>query len=134
MRCRSVCGLLFALVACAALADSPPTRNWPSFRGPDGNGHTTATGLPLKWSETENVKWKTASRGRAGSSRGVWKEQIGRATARREGREMYAVCVEKNTGRILHDKKLFENAKPDPIADINSYNRKSTRLNSINIT
>ena len=32
---------------------------WPQFRGPDGNGVSTATGLPLTWSETQNVRWKT---------------------------------------------------------------------------
>jgi hypothetical protein len=39
--------------------------DWPGFRGPWGDGHatgpgdTTLLGLPLDWSETENVKWKT---------------------------------------------------------------------------
>lgn len=32
---------------------------WPQFRGPGGEGHVTQTGLPLEWSETKNVVWKT---------------------------------------------------------------------------
>ena len=39
--------------------------DWPEFRGPRGDGHASAPGdpqpigLPLHWSETNNVKWKT---------------------------------------------------------------------------
>ena len=31
---------------------------WPDFRGPTGDGHVAAKGLPTEWSETNNVKWK----------------------------------------------------------------------------
>src|ERR1051325_9179181 len=40
--------------------------DWPEFRGPWGNGYVSApgetkpVGLPLNWSESDNVKWKTA--------------------------------------------------------------------------
>src|SRR5262245_29528099 len=34
--------------------------NWPSFRGPNGDGHSSAKGLPARWSEKENIRWKTA--------------------------------------------------------------------------
>ena len=32
--------------------------DWPEFRGPTGQGHAAGTGLPLEWSETNNVVWK----------------------------------------------------------------------------
>lgn len=35
-------------------------QDWPEFRGPSGQGHSAERGLPLTWSETKNVKWKTA--------------------------------------------------------------------------
>ena len=44
--------------------------NWPQFRGPDGDGHSDSQGLPLTWSETKNVRWKTAIHGKAWSSLG----------------------------------------------------------------
>ena len=37
-----------------------PAENWPEFRGLTGQGHSGERGLPLTWSETENVAWKTA--------------------------------------------------------------------------
>ena len=33
--------------------------DWPQFRGPTGQGHSTERGLPVDWSETQNVAWKT---------------------------------------------------------------------------
>ena len=41
---------------------------WPQFRGPGGEGHAAQTGLPLTWSETENVVWKTPIAGSGWSS------------------------------------------------------------------
>src|SRR5262245_46919263 len=32
--------------------------DWPQFRGPTGQGHSTESGLPVEWSETHNVVWK----------------------------------------------------------------------------
>jgi len=48
------------LVACATIAVSAPIQaaDWRQFRGPDGQGASTETGLPLTWSATENVVWK----------------------------------------------------------------------------
>ena len=41
---------------------------WPQFRGPTGQGHAVASGLPMVWSETENIRWKTAIPGEGHSS------------------------------------------------------------------
>ncbi|MFM9078896.1 MAG: serine/threonine protein kinase, partial [Opitutaceae bacterium] len=55
--------ILLALAAAARAGE-----NWPQFRGPTGQGVADATGLPVTWSETENVKWKTPLKGKAWSS------------------------------------------------------------------
>ena len=55
-------GLLFCLGVSVSASD------WPQWRGPDGQGHSSATGLPLTWSEAENVAWKTKIPGRGWSS------------------------------------------------------------------
>ena len=95
--------------------------NWPQFLGPEGNGWSDAKGLPLKWSETENVKWKTAIHGHGLSSPVIWGNQIWLTTASEDGKVQSAVCVERESGKILHDIKLFTNDKPPPIAPMNSY-------------
>jgi outer membrane protein assembly factor BamB len=41
---------------------------WPQFRGPGGQGTTSEKNLPLRWSDTENVAWKTELPGFGASS------------------------------------------------------------------
>jgi outer membrane protein assembly factor BamB len=114
----------FALLLALPLLLSRPGRaeeNWPQFRGPTGQGHSTATGLPLTWSETEHVKWKTAIHGKAWSSPVVWGDQIWLTSATEDGRELFAVAVDRASGKILHDLKLFQVAEPQYADKFNSY-------------
>ncbi len=48
--------------------DSAASGDWARFRGPTGMGTSRATGLPLTWSESENVVWKTPLPGSGASS------------------------------------------------------------------
>jgi outer membrane protein assembly factor BamB len=99
----------------------PAADNWPDFRGPASNGGSDAVGLPLRWNETQNVKWKTAIHGRGWSSPVVWGKQVWLTTATEDGKEQYAVCLARTTGKVLHDIPLFHNDKPPLIAPMNSY-------------
>ena len=56
------------------------TGNWPGWRG-DGQGVSTEKNLPLKWSERENVKWKTPIPGAGHSSPIVWGNRVFVTTA-----------------------------------------------------
>jgi outer membrane protein assembly factor BamB len=94
---------------------------WPQFRGPEGNGNTAATGLPLSWSDQENVAWKTPIHDRGWSSPVIWNDQVWLTTATANGRKLYAVCVDRKTGRIVYDLHVFDVEKPESIAAINSY-------------
>ncbi len=109
--------LVCALPGLRARADD----NWPQFRGPGGEGHSNSQGVPLTWSETENVRWKTPIHDRGWSSPVVWGQQIWMTTATADGSKMYAVCLDLQSGAVLHDIKLFENEKPSKIHDLNSY-------------
>ena len=95
--------------------------NWPQFRGPRGDGTSTSTGLPLHWSEQQNVKWKTAIHGRAWSSPVIWGNQVWLTTATEDGRELFAICVDHDTGKIVRDQKLFEIEKPQFAHKFNTY-------------
>lgn len=50
--------------------------NWPGFRGPSGQGTTAANMLPLNWSSSENVAWKTKLPGPGASSPIVFGDHI----------------------------------------------------------
>ena len=95
--------------------------NWPDWRGPTGDGRSDTTGLPLKWSETENIVWKTRIHDLGYSTPVVWGDQIWLTTATKDGRTLYAVCVDLNTSRVVHDVEVFNPEKPQRIHRNNSY-------------
>jgi len=95
--------------------------NWPHWRGPHHNGISDSTGLPMKWSLTENIVWKTSIHDRGWSSPVVWGNQIWLTTATEDGKRLFAVCVDRGTGTITHDVKVFDVAEPEHIAPVNSY-------------
>lgn len=135
-----VLGLLSTAVSAA---------EWPQFRGPAGDGHSAARGLPTAWSESEHVDWKAAIPGRGWSSPViadgvVWlttavehpatPEQTERALKTKlAGNPMAkqlnivgsitlrAVAVDLATGKILRDVHLFDVADPEPVHSLNSY-------------
>ena len=94
---------------------------WPQFRGPDGNGMSAARGLPITWSETENVRWKIPVHGRGWSSPVVLGSQVWMTTATTDGKQLFAIAVDKDSGKILFDLKLFDVAHPQFAHAFNSY-------------
>jgi outer membrane protein assembly factor BamB len=116
MRIWLAVGVLIWMVSSAALAE-----HWPEFRGPSANGWADAPRIPLRWSESENVRWKTAIHGKGWSSPVIWGEQIWLTTALPDGKELFAICVERKTGAILHDVKIFSIEKPAFCHAFNSY-------------
>ena len=112
---------IFLLAAGLAGVIAGPS-TWPEFRGPTGMGVVPGeSDLPLKWSETENVVWKTAVHGRAWSSPVSDGERIWLSTATTNGTELSAVCLDFKTGNILHDLKLFNVDAPQYKHPFNSY-------------
>ncbi len=95
---------------------------WNQFRGPNGDGKTIATNLPVEFSETQNVRWKTAIHDKGWSSPVVWGNQIWLTTGREDGTALFAVCVNKDSGEIVHDIKVFDVAEPQwEYPDLNSH-------------
>jgi len=94
--------------------------NWPQFRGPDGTGHSDARGLPSHWSETQNVIWKTAIHDRGWSSPVIYGKQIWLTSANKDGRELFVLCIDLDTGKIIRDWKLFDVAQPQFVHPFNT--------------
>lgn len=86
-----------------------------------GNGTVSATPIPLKWGEGQNVRWKTAVHGRAWSSPVILENRLWVTTATQDGHDLFVVAVDPTTGRILRDIKLFHVEKPQDIHAFNSY-------------
>ncbi|MHB8523765.1 MAG: outer membrane protein assembly factor BamB family protein [Limisphaerales bacterium] len=102
--------------------------DWPEFRGPWGDGHVSAPGvtqpigLPLHWSETNNVKWKTEMPYRGWSTPVVMGGQVWLTTATDDGHDFFAVGVDAETGQIRFNEKVFHSDNPEPLGNGASMN------------
>jgi len=101
---RFLLALTFLPASGALLA----AQEWPQFRGPNAQGRSAETGLPLTWSATENVAWKTALPGESWSSPVVWGERVFVTTATGGGESCRVLAIDVKDGRILWDKEVFK--------------------------
>ncbi len=104
---------------------------WTDFRGPSGDGIVAdcPRNLPTKWSEKENIVWKTEIKGRAWSSPVVWKEQVWVTNSTPDGKSMGAFCINSKNGDIIYEFKLFENDEVEPLGNnVNSYGSPSPTI------
>ncbi len=97
--------------------------NWTHLRGSQLDGHSLSTNAPVSWSETSNILWKTEIRGVAWSSPVVFGDQIWTSSATQDGEELFAVCTDFNSGKILKELMLF---KPDSVQHIHPTNSYAT--------
>jgi len=91
------------LVVSAALVVVSAARgesNWPRWRGPEQNGHTSETNLPVKWSDS-NIVWKKQLPGTGQSSPIIWGDRIFLTAEQGKGAERLVFCVSRKNGQIL---------------------------------
>jgi outer membrane protein assembly factor BamB len=130
--------LLITVALLGSTATAKVSTNWPQWRGPDGQGVSVETGLPIEWSNTKNVKWKTPLAGRGHSSPIVWGKKIFLTTAldgevipgrtpgvthkMSDGSDFVhpdavganlkhtfkVICVDRDTGKILWERVAYE--------------------------
>jgi outer membrane protein assembly factor BamB len=93
---------------CLAVAVTTQAGNWPQFRGPTAQGHSTETGLPLKWSATESIAWTTPIPGESWSSPIVWANRVFLTTATDGGASCRVLALDRKFGKILWDKEVFQ--------------------------
>lgn len=115
---RLLC-LLCAVSLSASAAD------WPRFRGPTGDGVTPDTTIPLKWSESENLTWRTELPGPGSSSPIVSGDHVFLTCYSGYGLDVkdpgdpgrltrHAICLNRRDGKILwqHEVKTDLPDKP----------------------
>ncbi len=115
MRSLFIYLLLFSLCSFSRATD------WPQFRGPDGQGHSSAEGIPVQWSETENIAWKTAIPGEGWSSPVIYGSQVWMTSAHKKGLSLHVVCVDRSSGKVLHDIEVLTTPDAGPRHVQNGY-------------
>jgi outer membrane protein assembly factor BamB len=94
--------LLAALLYCTAASAA----DWPAWRGPDGQGHSTEKDLPLKWGPSENVHWKIALPDEGNSTPIVCKDRIFLTQATDKGTRRSLWCLSRSDGKRLWQKDV----------------------------
>ncbi|RLS59173.1 MAG: serine/threonine protein kinase [Planctomycetota bacterium] len=116
--------LIFGLLITAASA-----AEWTEFRGPSGQGVSDQTGVPVTWSETNNVTWKAPIPGLGWSSPVVSGGKIYLSTSidhpaegdKLSEHELRAICVNGQTGAMEWNTELFHRTGPLKMHGKNSH-------------
>jgi len=119
--------ILAAFLSVLGLQAMNADEHWNQFRGPQGNGISTAENLPVEFDEAKNVCWKIAIPDQGWSSPVVWGNEIWLTAGSDEKKELRAICVDLKSGKIVKNINVFDmiDRKVDP-----AYEYDSPHLNS----
>ncbi|HEX9759948.1 MAG TPA: PQQ-binding-like beta-propeller repeat protein, partial [Candidatus Acidoferrales bacterium] len=115
---------LFTLFLVLAFLTTVQAGNWPHWRGPNANGVSEETNLPVTWSPEENVHWKLALPGRSGATPIIWGDRIFVPVA--DGEKVELWCVNRKDGSIIWKQHLSDGnvmmrkhnmSSPSPVTD-----------------
>ena len=112
------CSLCFAF--CLTASDSAWGENWMRFRGPTGQGISSEKKLPVTWSATENIKWKTSLPGKGWSSPIIFEEHVFLTASTEEGVSCRVICINRKDGTIAWTTEVHRQ-KTGPMRKQNSY-------------
>lgn len=114
----AVLGTSMTVMSPLAVAD------WPEFRGESQNGIISDRPLPIKWSESENVRWYQPTKGLGWSSPIIVGEKIFLTTAvSPDGADesslggpklLQLVCLDAQSGKIVFEKTIFDQTADAP--------------------
>lgn len=110
-----------------ALGAASGAEEWPGWRGPRGDGTSTETRLPTRWSAAESVLWKVPVPGRGYSSPIVWGDRVFLTACVENRRERKLVCLDRRDGRTLWDRVVLT-------ADLETKNRLNGYASSTPVT
>jgi len=82
-------------------------QNWPCWRGPEQDGTSNVTNIPVKWDSITNVIWKVKVPGIGYSSPSIWGDRLFTMTALPDTEERILLCYDKNNGNLLWQKTFL---------------------------
>jgi outer membrane protein assembly factor BamB len=102
MRFGELVFAVFALTACRTAS----AEDWPRWRGPAGNAVSSEEGLPVEWSATQNVAWKTKIEGEGHSSPIVSGECVFLTSSLESGSRRLTHCLDRGTGALRWTREI----------------------------
>jgi outer membrane protein assembly factor BamB len=113
-------------VAVSARAEQPEAvkgaaDQWHQWRGPSGQGHVESAKVPLAWSETQNILWKTPLPGKGNSTPIIWGDRVFLTAASPSGNERFVLCIGAKDGKILWQRQAAKDSDPGKSHEWNGY-------------
>lgn len=88
------------------IAKASSRGNWPSWRGPHATGTTDEKDLPLTWSPTNNIRWKTPLPDKGNSTPIIWGDRIFLTQAFDGGKRRALLAFSRLDGRLLWQREV----------------------------
>lgn len=128
MRVMKSVAIPLSLILLFLVCRPAPAENWTRFRGDNGQGISSESNLPVEWSKTENIRWKTAIPGEGWSSPIVFEDRVFVTTATEGGEACHVLCIDREQGKILWNVEVHRQqpgakraqnsyATPTPVTD-----------------
>jgi outer membrane protein assembly factor BamB len=103
-------GLAAGAALLAACPRGAPAEEWPCWRGPRGDGTSRETGIPVRWSATENIRWKVPIPGRGYASPIVWGDRVFLTACEERKKERLLLCLRRADGKLLWQRTVLRSA------------------------
>lgn len=101
MRPATTASVLILLCSTALYAD-----NWPAWRGADGTGVSMEARSPLKWSATDNIKWKVPLPEPCNSTPIIWDDHVFVTQGLDGGKRRALIAIQRKSGETLWQREL----------------------------
>jgi outer membrane protein assembly factor BamB len=100
--------------------------DWPQWRGPEFNGASSATGLPVTFSRSNNVIWTAAMPGPSAATPVIWGDRVYVSSTDEKNRKLLALAFDARDGKLIWKNEVAEGyaqdeasnfASPSPVTD-----------------
>ena len=113
-------GVLAGVIAlCIGIASASAAGDWPHWRGPSSDGHSTETNVPVTW-DANSIVWKADLPGQGQSSPVIWGDRLFLTTALESGRQRVLFCVDRKDGKIVWQHTVWT-GEPEPTHVVNGW-------------
>jgi outer membrane protein assembly factor BamB len=125
-------GVRFAAAWCLALGlgNNISAQEWTRFRGPNGTGWSSASGIPDKWT-AKDINWKMELAGRGHSSPVIWADKIFVTSGDDIAPKLHLYCLQTGDGHILWQKEF--DLVTYPLHQFNTFASSTPAVDSRNV-
>ena len=109
----------FFVLACIFSFTAHAADSWPEWRGPNHQGNSSATNIPIEWSESKNVAWRTPIKGRGWSTPVI-----------ANGRIWVTTAIDKPASVEDAERRRKAASNPQPVDDFRFSHSASNRTRS----